>query len=456
MACPSLPLLLLPLLLLLASLRPAAPALPPCTPYQPPAGHWDFPPDGSLQWDPAPAANATAPPCAWATPTLRALAQCMPGATLVFGGDSVVRYMVTTLGLEAWRCGEAGAGGEPETPERAAACSALYGLKERKADAVVVTPPEWGAHNLTLHFRYLRFGYEFLDRATAWQPDHLREPAAADAILLGGMGYWDARYRTHDTLLNVLARLGEDMAPLFAANPTLRRKLTVLSTTYSENFDGRMGMFPHDILEAINAAAAPVWRAMGVPWFDVTRYVRAAGAGAASEDLAGRMAASGGKLLTQDGYHPRVEVQRLILAEVFSHMCAVHARSAGAAGAAAAAAEEEAAAAAAARAMTEGGGGGGGGGGGAQPPSTTTTTTTSSGSGSGSKLDRLVAGPLAAPLVPVGGGAAAGMGWGALAAEEAAGCAALALLSCCCLSSRGKRCRRRCCTRVGLCCGCLK
>ncbi len=395
-----------------------AASAPPCVPYQPPAGRWAFPADGSLQWEaPPPLANASAP-CAWSTPTLRALAQCMPGATLVFGGDSVVRYMLTTLGLEAWGCGQGG--GEDALQE--AACSALYGLKERKGDAVVVTPPSWGAHNLTLHFRYLRFGYEFLDRAGAWQPDHLGLPGAADAILLGGMGYWDARYRTHDTLLNVLQRLGEDMAPLFARNPSLRRKLTVLSTTYSENFDGRMGMFPHDILDAINAAAAPVWRAMRVAWFDVTRYVRAVGAGAASQDLAGRMAASGGKLLTQDGYHPRVEVQRVILQEVFSHMCEGHRRRAAAAAAGVSEEEEEAAAAAAAAGAPGGG---------------------------GARADRLVSGPLGA----LGGGG----GGGGLGAGEAAGGAALALLSCCCcLSQRGKRCRRRGCTALGLRCGCLQ
>ena len=418
--------LLLPLLLARAGSTAAA---PPCTPYQPPTGRWGFPADGSLQWEaaPPPAPNATAggggAPCAWSTPTLRALAQCMPGATLVFGGDSVVRYMVTTLGLEAWGCGQ---GGGAEDAQQEAACSALYGLKERKGDAVVVTPPAWGAQNLTLHFRYLRFGYEFLDRAGAWQPDHLGLPGAADGILLGGMGYWDARYRTHDTLLNILQRLGEDMAPLFARNPSLRRKLTVLSTTYSENFDGRMGMFPHDILDAINAAAAPVWRAMRVPWFDVTRYVRAVGAGAASQDLAGRMAASGGKLLTQDGYHPRVEVQRVILQEVFSHMCEAHRRRAAAAAAGVSEEEEEAAAAAAAAGAA----------------------------GAAARVaDRLVSGPLAAQ----GWGGSGSGGSGALGAGEAAGGAALALLSCCaCLSQRGRRCRRRGCTTVGLRCGCLK
>jgi len=153
-------------------------------------------------------------------------------------------------------------------------------------------------------------------------PDHMGDPGGADAILLGGMGYWDARYRTHDVLYNVLERLGEDMAPTLQRNPDLVSKLVVLSTTYSENFDGRMGMFPHDILDAVNAAAQPVWEGMGVPWFDVTPYVRTVGKGASSDDLAGRMAYGGGKLLTQDGYHPRVEVQRVILTQVFSHWCA--------------------------------------------------------------------------------------------------------------------------------------
>ena len=397
-------------LLVLAGLAGAAqPPLPACLPYQASVGHWDFPEGGGLVWDPAPAAtpggNASAPaPCAWSTPTLRALAQCMPGATLVFGGDSVVRYMVTTLGLEAWRCGQEGV---EATPEREHACNNIYGLKERKGDAVVATPPEWGAENLTLHFRYLRFGYEFLERAAAWVPDHLGEPSAADAIVLGGMGFWDARYRTHDTLLNILQRLGEDMAPLFERNPTLRRKLTVLSTTYSENFDGRMGMFPHDILDAINGAAAPAWRAMGVPWFDVTRYVRTVGKGASSEDLAGRMAFGGGKVLTQDGYHPVVDVQKAILREIFSHICEGHrAREAGGA---------------------------------ALLPLPV-----------GSRRDKLLAPPM--PLELPAPAQRAG-----LAPEEAAGGAALAVLSCCCcLSARGRRCRRRCSTGVGVHCGCIK
>jgi len=248
---------------------------------------------------------------------LAEFSRCAAGRTLVFGGDSVVRYMVTTMGKLAWACEDeaaAAAAGEPAAA-RGEACNALFGLKERKGDAVVRLPARWG--NLTIHFRYLRFGYEFLDRAGAWAPDHFGDPAAADFILLGGMGYWDARYRTHEVLHNVLERLGEDMAPIFERNPALRDKLAVLSTTYSEPFDGRTGMFPHDILDAVNAAAAPVWRGMGVRWFDVTRFVRA------GEHLQDRLRRSGHKLLTVDGYHPLPEVQWAVLREVLSHACAL-------------------------------------------------------------------------------------------------------------------------------------
>jgi hypothetical protein len=403
---------MLHLLVFALALCAGAGAAPVCTPFAPSVGHWDFPEGGGMQWDPGGAANSSAA-CEWSTPSLRDLARCLPGATLVFGGDSVIRYMLTTLGLEAWRCG---AEGVEATPLREKACNTLYGLKEKKGDDVILTPPEWGPENLTMHFRYLRFGYEFLDRAAAWQPDHFGDPAAATAILLGGMGYWDARYRTHDTLLNVLERLGEDMEPLFARNPTLRGKLTVLSTTYSENYDSRMNMFPHDILDAVNAAAAPVWRAMGVPWFDVTRYVRAAGPGAASEDLAGRMAYSGGKLLTQDGYHPTVEVQRVILREVFSHWC---------------------------EAATQGMGGAAA----PLPPRSPT-------GGAGRREDKLLALPQLEPFPQHAAGAGA---WGGGASElDAAGLVLLPLLSClCCLSARGKRWRKRCCTACGVRCGCL-
>ncbi len=275
-------------------------------PFNSSAGAWEWV-GGSPSWVVPAAAR-----CAWLAPDLAAFSRCAAGRTLVFGGDSVVRYMVTTIGKLAWACEDeaaAAAAGEPAAA-REHACNALFGLKERKGDAVVVLPAAWG--NLTLHFRYLRFGYEFLDRAAGWVPDHFGDPAAADFILLGGMGYWDARYRTHEVLLNVLDRLEEDMAPLFARNPTLRDKLVVLSTTYSEPFDGRTGMFPHDILDAVNAASAPVWRAMGVRWFDVTRFVRTTQALGAHQ-----------KLLTLDGYHPLVEVQWAVLREVFSHACAL-------------------------------------------------------------------------------------------------------------------------------------
>lgn len=393
------------------------PAPPSCVPFAQNSsfhrGHWSFPTDQPLEWTPAPGTPED-PDCAWpVSPTLKDIAACIPGGTLVFGGDSVIRYMVTTLGLEAWGCVDTGEmQARTKSPEAEAMCSMIFGLKERKGDGVVTTPPEWGPqYNLTLHFRYLRFGYEFLDRATAWVPDHMGDPGAADGILLGGMGYWDARYRTHDTLHNILERLGEDMAPLFTRNPTLRSKLVVLSTTYSENFDGRMGMFPHDILDGVNARSKPVWQGMGVPWFDVTRYVRAVGEGASSGDLGGRMAYHGGKLLTQDGYHPRVEVQRVILAQVFSHFCAKKKGGVGGGGG-----------------LPVGGVGGGG------------RSTSSSGSSSSSR----------------GGGE--GTGVAANAAMQLpvnmekglnhAGIIALGLLTACLCTQRGKRMRRRCCCGV--------
>jgi hypothetical protein len=284
---------------------------PLCVPFNSTPGGWEWSAGGGPSWVPS-----TPPRCRWLAPDLPAFSRCAVGRTLVFGGDSVVRYMVTTMGKLAWACEEEGGVAAGETAAaRTEACNALFGLKEKKGDAAVRLPGAWG--NVTIHFRYLRFGYEFLDRAAAWAPDHLGDPAAADFILLGGMGYWDARYRTHDVLYNVLERLGGDMEPFFERNPTLRDKLVVLSTTYSEPYDGRTGMFPHDILDAVNVASGPVWRGMGVRWFDVTRFVRA------GAHLQGRLRGSGNKLLTIDGYHPLVEVQWTLLREVFSHACAL-------------------------------------------------------------------------------------------------------------------------------------
>jgi hypothetical protein len=319
-------------------------ALPPdserplCTPFASPPGRWvldaqdrantdlmTWVTDHEEEW--AAGNTSRGAPCRWLVPDSAAFAECAAGRTVVIAGDSVQRYAWIFLSNDISGCDAPGAP-DPWSANASAVCPYIDAMKLAKSDGFVsLAPraaPRGAAHlNVTLPYRYLRFAYEFFDRTGAWQPDYLREPGAADAVVLGGLGYWDARYGTVDVLENVFARFADDFRErVLSRNPRLADRLVVTSTSYAENFDARLGMFPDAALDRANAAARAAWTAAGVRWFDTRKYTRVARA----EQHAARGAA-GGKLLTMDGYHPVRRVQQAIAREWASFVCALPPRA---------------------------------------------------------------------------------------------------------------------------------
>ena len=313
---------------------------PLCTPFASPPGRWVLdaadPARGEgMRWETdaeaAWAAGNTSggAPCRWLVPDAAAFARCAAGRTVVLAGDSVQRYAWLFLSNDLTGCDAPGAP-DPWAPEAQPVCPYIDAMKLAKSDGWVTIPPRTGGGaggggggggggNVTLPYRYLRFAYEFFDKVGAMRPDYFGAPGAADAVILGGFGYWDARYGTTPILQNVFARFPADFeAALLARNPALRARLVAMSTTYAENFDGRLGMFPPERLDEANAAAGAAWRALGVPWFDTRKYTRAA----TPEQIAVRDRAAG-RLFTLDGYHPNRRVQEAMAREWQSYVCAL-------------------------------------------------------------------------------------------------------------------------------------
>lgn len=314
------------LLVASASALPLPPdnARPLCTPFDSPAGRWVLdasnPGDGeratwvTVQEEAWASGNTTdGPPCRWLVPDAPAFEACMAGRTVVVAGDSVQRYAWIYAALKIFEC-EAPGAPDPWSPNATKACPYLLSMMQAKSDGWTRTP-----RNMTLPYRYLRFSHEFFDHVDGVRGDFFGTPGAAHAIVLGGFGYWDARYNMNDVLANVFARFPDDFRErLLSRNPALARRLVVMSTSYAENYDNRLAMFPVAALDAANAEASRAWRAAGVTWFDTRKYTRVT-------DDAQRRArdAAGGKLLTMDGYHPTRRVQEAIAREWMSWACAL-------------------------------------------------------------------------------------------------------------------------------------
>ena len=300
---------------------------PLCTPFSSPSGRWVLDPSdptdtSRMTWvtdheEAWAGGNASGgPPCRWLVPDSDSFASCAEGRTTVFAGDSVQRYAWLFLSNDISGCDGPGAP-DPWSPEASPICPYIDSMKQAKHDAFVSLQQKPPRRNITLPYKYLRFGYEFFDKTDLWKPDYLRVAGTADAVIMGGFGYWDARYRTIDILLNVFQRFPADFREtILLRNPRLADRLVVMSTTYAENFDSRLDMFPESLLDIANAAAQTAWTKAGIKWFDTRKYTRVA----TPEQHAAR-GRGGGKLLTIDGYHPVRKVQEAIAREWMSHVC---------------------------------------------------------------------------------------------------------------------------------------
>lgn len=303
-----------------------APQLPLCEPYAPRAGEWRL----DVPWDTGPAephqywVEATsdgAAPCRHLVASEADFVACFRDRRIMLVGDSTARNMAMQLADFLGQCGS-GASAQrlgPDDPLAIQMCSETFAALRAHGDVAVTTPPSLG--NVTLDFRWA----PYLADVTRVAREHLRAPPSSggpDATVVT-LGYWTAKDAASAgglgsppmaAFLEELPRLAgvlrEELAP---GNPgLLSGRLAYGYAPFAEGREANGGSHPRDAVEALNAAAAAALRPLGVPVFDGQWFTRVS-----PEALA----ASNGKIVTWDGYHPAHAVVLTLMREHLSHFC---------------------------------------------------------------------------------------------------------------------------------------
>jgi len=303
--------------------------VPYCVPYAEHRGEWRL----DIPWNSAPEEphqyweSSDDEECRYRVSTEADFITCFRDKRLAFIGDSTARNLAMQLADFLGQCGSGISAQRlgPDDPLSIRMCGETFAALRAHGDVTVVTPPLLG--NVTLAFKWA----PYMADVTRVAREALGTPpssggvdgaivtlglwTAKDAAGAGGMGSAPVKQFLEE-LPRLAAVVRDELSP---RNPSLLAGHLVYGfAPYAEGREHNGGSHPRDVVDALNQGAAAALGSenggLNIPVFDGQWFTRVS-----PEALA----ASNGKIVTWDGYHPAHAVVLTLMREHLSHFCSL-------------------------------------------------------------------------------------------------------------------------------------
>ena len=267
--------------------------------------------------------------CVWRVGTRESFIDRFRNKRIAFIGDSVMRNMMTGILFFIGECGFVITEFGPDDPDTPNLCKNVWASFLAHADFEVTLPPHRG--NITLSMIWCPHARDLLGRLAEFFQKRPEE-GGWDVMALG-LGFWDVKdfaWGGHglEEFENLLPKVAASFeSNIFPFNPEIKRRLIVLSQSFTEPYEGRDQNIPNHLLDRCRKAWLGALQPIGLRVFDAGEYYR--------QNLEKLAFYGGERYVTGDGFHPTFVVAMTIMREIASDWAATLDQELGDAGTAA-------------------------------------------------------------------------------------------------------------------------